>query len=120
MGDDLLATKEVSAAIDSNEAIAGARCEVKNLLLRSKKGEIEIIEKTAKSSSDDSYSKYALVSRQSFDEKHKLIGTTLEINSPQLLKALKEVITYYPGESLDFSSKFTIEDPSVHFPWWLR
>ena len=38
-------------------------------------------------------------------------GTTLEINSPQLLAAFKEVIKYYPGESLDFSMKFSIDDP---------
>jgi hypothetical protein len=94
-----------------DEKAEGLRCEVKSLLLRQKKGEIEIIEKSNKQIDEDPYSKYALVSKQSFDETHKLISTTLEINSPQLLKVFKEVITYYPGESLDFKSKFTIEDP---------
>lgn len=89
----------------------GLRCEVKSLLLRQKKGEIEIVEKNSKITDDDPYSKYALVSKQSFDENHKLTGTTLEINSPQLLNVLKEVITYYPGEALDFNTKFTIDDP---------
>jgi hypothetical protein len=93
------------------EGIAGVRCEIKSLLLRQKKGEIEIVEKNSRLVDEDPYSKYALVSKQSFDENHRLKGTTLEINSPQLLKVLKEVITYYPGEPLDFSTKFTIEDP---------
>jgi hypothetical protein len=101
---------DVSSTDDIGE-VPGARCELKCLQLRNKKGEIEIIEKNSKSGPDDPYGKYALVSKQSFDEAHKLTGTTLEINSPQLLNVLKEVITFYPGEPLDFNSKFTIEDP---------
>ncbi len=108
MGDDNVPASEVTDRIDD---VDGARCEVKSLLLRTKKGEIEITEKNSKTSSEDPYSKYALVSKQSFDETHKLTGTTLEINSPQLLAVLKEVVTYYPGEPLDFSTRFTIDDP---------
>ena len=58
----------------------GLRCEIKSLLLRQKKGEIEIVEKNSKITDDDPYNKYALVSKQSFDENHKLTGTTLERN----------------------------------------
>ncbi|KAG4433617.1 hypothetical protein IFR05_010893 [Cadophora sp. M221] len=108
MGDDsdhAAATKEIEEETD------GARCEIKSLLLRSKKGEIEIVEKNTKITNEDPYSKYALVSRQSFDEQHKHTGTTLEINSPQLLSMLKDVVRYYPGDPLDFGMKFTIEDP---------
>ncbi|KAL2060901.1 hypothetical protein VTL71DRAFT_8953 [Oculimacula yallundae] len=89
----------------------GARCEIKNLQLRYKKGEIQTIEKNSKFSNEDPYMKYALVSKQSFDEQHKHTGTSLEINSPQLLSMLKDVVQYYPGEALDFSTKFTVEDP---------
>lgn len=101
------AAKEIAAET------GGARCEIKSLILRSKKGEIEIVERNTKIANEDPYGKYALVSKQSFDEQHKLTGTTLEINSPQLLAMLKEVVKYYPGEPLDFSTKFTIEDPYV-------
>ncbi len=91
--------------------IPEVRCEVKSLVLRQKKGQIEITEKDSKITDDDPYCKYALVSKQSFDENHKHTGTTLEINSPYLLKVLKEVVKFYPGEPLDFNSRFTIADP---------
>ena len=103
--------KDAAESINDVEEVSGIRCEVKSLQLRKKKGEIEVIEKSSKSSPEDPYSKYALVSKQSFDENHKLSGTTLEVNSPELLAVLKEVITFYPGEPLDFNTKFTIEDP---------
>lgn len=101
---------QVDAATES-ESTPGQQCELKSLVLRSKKGEIEITEKNSKSKDDDPYIKYALVSRQSFDDNHHHTGTTLEINSPPLLKVLKDVITYYPGEALEFKPKFTIEAP---------
>jgi len=111
MGDDNTAEniEKKIEVIEDDEL--GLQCEVKGLLLRTKKGEIEITEKNSKTSNEDPYAKYALVSKQAFDENHKLTGTTLEINSPHILAALKDVVTYYPGESLDFHSKFTIEDP---------
>jgi Domain of unknown function (DUF7025) len=110
MGDDNN-TPNIAKVAVSDDEVVGLQCEVKSLLLRQKKGEIEIVEKNSKSVNKDPYCKYALVSKQSFDENHKLTGTTLEIHSPQLLKVLKEVVTYYPGETLDFNTKFTIEDP---------
>jgi hypothetical protein len=110
MGDDNVTASAVKS-LNRDVKVQGLRCEVKNLLLRQKKGEIEIVEKNIKSTDEDPYSKYALVSKQSFDENHKLTRTTLEVNSPQLLDVLKKVITYYPGETLDFNRKFTIEDP---------
>ena len=111
MGDDKSAVDVVKEAEGGEDADLGVRCEVKGLLLRTKKGEIEIVEKNTKSKNEDPYTKYALVSKQSFDENHRLTGTTLEINSPYILAALKDVITYYPGEQLDFSRQFTIDDP---------
>jgi hypothetical protein len=113
MSNTAVVVADANGALNGTEDVEGTRCEVKNLLLRSKKGEVEILEKSGKHSSRDPYSEYALVSKQSFDENHELKGTSLEINSPQLLKVLKEVVKYYPGESLDFNSKFTIEDPLV-------
>ncbi len=93
------------------EATPGQRCELKSLAVRSKKGEIEITEKNSKSTDEDPYKEFALVSKETYDETHKLTGTTLEINSPQLLKVLKNVITYYPGEALEFKPNFTIPAP---------
>lgn len=89
----------------------GTRCEVKNLMLRTKDGEIKTVERDAKTKNEDPYNSFALVSKQSYDEHHKLTGTTLEINSPQVLAMLKAVVQYYPGDPLDFSSKVTIEAP---------
>jgi hypothetical protein len=111
MGDDNSAASAAGNAAENGDLEFGVRCEVKDLMLRTRKGEIEIVEKNSKSSNEDPYAKYALVSKQAFDESHHLTGTTLEINSPHILKAFKDVITYYPGEALDFSSKFTIDDP---------
>ncbi|XMA16702.1 hypothetical protein WAI453_009493 [Rhynchosporium graminicola] len=109
--DNNIASAATVPAVIDDEEPEGARCEIKNLQLRYKKGEIQTIEKNAKISNEDPYMKYALVSKQSFDEHHRHTGTSLEINSPQLLSMLKYVVQYYPGETLDFSSKFTIEDP---------
>lgn len=111
MGDDTKPEVVEKKIVGTEDDELGIRCEVKGLLLRTKKGEIETIEKNTKTSNEDPYAKYALVSKQAFDEGHRLTRTTLEINSPHILKVLKDVITYYPGESLDFNSKFTIEDP---------
>lgn len=111
MGDGTNA--ELVNIADDGEIDPGWRCELKSLALRTKKGEVEITEKNSKSKDEDPYKEFALVSKQSFDEIHKLTGTKLEVNSPQLLKALKNVITYYPGEPLDFTEKFTIESPYV-------
>ncbi|KUJ16761.1 P-loop containing nucleoside triphosphate hydrolase protein [Mollisia scopiformis] len=116
MGDNIQAADVSNIGVDPDvvtpvETVPGECCELKSLVLRSKKGEIEITEKNSRSKDDDPYIKFALVSRQSFDENHTHTGTTLEINSPQLLKALKDVITYYPGEALEFRAKFTIEAP---------
>lgn len=109
MGDD------TSAALvnptDDTEISPGRLCELKSLALRTKKGEIEITEKNSKTKDEDPYKEFALVSKQSFDEAHKLTSTKLEVNSPHLLNVFKNVITYYPGEPLDFTDKFTIEAP---------
>jgi len=110
MSDNKRPSSDVKS-ISNGVATPGARCEVKTLLQRQKKEEVEIVEKDSKSTLGDPYAQYALVSKQSFDENHKLTGTMLEINSPQLLAALKDVVTYYPGEPLGFNTKFTIEDP---------
>lgn len=111
MGEDIAVADVAPEVVEDGDAELGVRCEVKGLMLRTKKGEIEIVEKNSKSTDEDPYAAYALVSKQAFDENHRLTGTTLEINSPHILSALKEVITYYPGDPLDFSSKFTIDDP---------
>ncbi|CAL3965366.1 unnamed protein product [Diplocarpon coronariae] len=58
---------------------------------------------------EDPHGEYALVSK-AVDVQHKLTGTTLGINSPQLLATLKEVVRYYPGEPLDFGARLAIED----------
>jgi hypothetical protein len=90
----------------------GETCETKLLISRyNKDGDVEVIERDNKPNSDDPYVEYALVSKQMFDENHKLTSTVLDINSPTLLSVLKDVITYYPGEPLDFKTKFTIDSP---------
>ena len=111
---DAVPTPPSDAPSIDDDAPLGSRSEVKALEERyTKKGDVEVLEKdqVPKSAQHDSFAAYALVSKQDFDVKHKLQKTTLQINSPQLLQVLKEVVTYYPSNPLDFDTPFSIEAP---------
>lgn len=51
------------------------------------------------------------MTKQVFSDKDMLEKTLVEINSPQLLTALKELVKYYPAEPLQFEKQATFEDP---------
>ncbi|KAL3475697.1 P-loop containing nucleoside triphosphate hydrolase protein [Aspergillus californicus] len=54
---------------------------------------------------------YAPVINQFLGEKNQLEKTTVQINSPYLLKAFKEVVVSYPTISSDFTSSFELASP---------
>jgi hypothetical protein len=95
-----------------SDIVPGGICETKLLEERYENGELKKMEKTPNTVKPEmQHESYALVSTQSFDKYHKPDKTSLEINSPQLLRALKEVIKYYPGQPLIFESQAKIESP---------
>lgn len=91
--------------------IVGSLGEIKSLVEKPKGGETELIEKEHYVAEKRPYDQYAMVTKQILDEEGKLKKKTVQINSTQLLKALKDVVTYYPSESLDFSSQATFDSP---------
>lgn len=95
------------------EFLTGSVCEIKSLVEKTKAGETELIEKEKYDSSlqKKPFEQYALVTKQVLDEEGKLVKKTIQINSVQLLKALKEVVKYYPSESLDFSNQASFDSP---------
>jgi hypothetical protein len=100
-------------ADDEIEFITGSVCEIKSLVEKTKGGETELIEKDKYDSSLEKkpFEQYALVTKQILDEEGKLKKKTVQINSIQLLKALKDVVKYYPSESLDFSTQASFDSP---------
>ncbi|KAF2096229.1 P-loop containing nucleoside triphosphate hydrolase protein [Rhizodiscina lignyota] len=91
----------------------GSVCEVKCLAERtSKTGQVELVERDAPATGEKTeHSKYAVVSKQVFNNEGKLEKTILEINSPQLLEALRDTVEFYPAEPLSFETKATYENP---------
>ncbi|KKY14743.1 putative aaa family atpase [Diplodia seriata] len=84
----------------------GSKVSIKALVERPDKenGELEIIEKDKyfKPQNDKNFAGHALVTKQTFNAQSNLEKTTVEINSPHIRAALKDVVTYYPSESLKF------------------
>ncbi|KAJ9662411.1 hypothetical protein H2201_006120 [Coniosporium apollinis] len=91
----------------------GSKSEIKALVQRFKDGETKIEEREAYLSSLERkpYGEFAIVTKQVFSDKDKIEKTLVEINSPQLLTALKELVKYYPAEPLQFDKEATFEDP---------
>jgi hypothetical protein len=107
---------EVAASTSSDddvELLTGSVCEIKSLVEKPKGGETEIVEREKYDSSLEKkpFEQYALVTKRILDEEGKLKKRTIQINSPQLLRALKEVVPYYPSESLDFINQVSYDSP---------
>ncbi|KIW07003.1 uncharacterized protein PV09_01898 [Verruconis gallopava] len=98
---------------DEVELLTGSVCEIKSLVEKPKGGEMEVIEKDKYDSTLEKkpFEQYALVTKRILDEEGKLKIRTLQINSPQLLNALKDVVEYYPSESLDFTNQVSYDSP---------
>ncbi|KAF2835543.1 P-loop containing nucleoside triphosphate hydrolase protein [Patellaria atrata CBS 101060] len=92
----------------------GSITEIKALVSRyDSTGQQETIERSKYLSSKNErpFNSYVLVSKQHFDVKGKIEKTTVEINSPEILDALRELVTYYPAEPLDFDGSATYDSP---------
>lgn len=87
----------------------GSVCEVKWLVQHGDKDAVEKDEYLL-SLNRKPHSQNAIVTKQVF-QNDELKKRTLEINSPHLLKALKEIVKYYPEESLEFETKASFKDP---------
>lgn len=98
---------------DDVELLTGSVCEIKSLVEKPKGGETEVVEKDKYDSSLEKkpFEQYALVTKRILDEEGKLKKRTVQINSPQLLAALKQVVEYYPSESLDFINQASYDSP---------
>ena len=99
---------------DDEKPPTGSRCELKSIEQRyNKRGEQERIERDGVfvNWQKKSNHAYALVAEQSFDQHHQHEKTTLEVNSPQLLKACGDVIKYHPDLPGDFEQPFVLQDP---------
>ncbi|KAF8541999.1 P-loop containing nucleoside triphosphate hydrolase protein [Trichophaea hybrida] len=92
----------------------GLRCEVMFLDERyDKKGEVEVVQrKGSKNDGDESsFSEYTIVSKRCFNLKKELEKNVLRIHSPHILKALAEVVHYYPEQPTRFNRPIEIEAP---------
>ena len=98
---------------DDIEMITGSLCEIKSLVEKTKAGENTVIEKEKYDSSLEKkpFEQYAIVTKRVLDEDGKLKKTMVTINSPQLLKALKEIVQFFPSESLDFDTQVSYDSP---------
>ncbi|ETS79926.1 hypothetical protein PFICI_07455 [Pestalotiopsis fici W106-1] len=60
---------------------------------------------------DNDSSSHALVLERGFDKKSQLLWTTLTVNSPHILKALRDAVGRYPTVPSDFTESFTMSSP---------
>jgi hypothetical protein len=89
------------------------KCEVKTWHLLQKEDGTE--EKTAVEGFghvEPSTDHFALVVTRKMDKNHKLESTTLDINSPYILKAFRDVVKSHPTIPSDFTSSVSIPIPS--------
>ena len=62
---------------------------------------------------------FAVVVKQFFDEKNVFVRTELQINSPHLLKAFRDVVKTYPTVPSDFEAPFEMVSPfQMLFHYW--
>jgi hypothetical protein len=83
-----------------------------------KRGELElIVTKGSKKAETDlaetEYATYSLVAKRFFDKDKKLSKSVLRIYSPHILKALSEVVEYYPAHPTTFEDYFESENPHM-------
>ena len=89
------------------------KCEVKTWHLHQKEDGTE--EKTSVEGFghvEPSTDHFALVVTRTIDKNHKLEKTTLDVNSPYILKAFRDVVKSHPTIPSDFSSPVSIPVPS--------
>lgn len=98
---------------ESNGQERHIKCEVKTWHLRFKRdGTQEKLSAGGFGQVEASIDNYALVVTRKLDKNHNLESTTLDVNSPHILKAFKDVVKSHPTVASDFSTPFSIQIPS--------
>ena len=96
-----------------SQTITGVGCLCEVMLLEQKydkHGQLTT-KQTGGSKIEADFSQHALVQLQIYNEKHKLVVSKLEINSPYILQALDTVVQFYPDNPTPFDEPTTIESP---------
>ena len=95
----------------------GQKCEIKALEERyDDKGEVEVIERGSyEPGSKLPFGEFALVVKQSFHKNGILRTATVQVNSPQILLILQEVVRAYPTQPAGFEVPITEEAPYALF-----
>jgi hypothetical protein len=97
---------------DEVKVETGSRCELHILRERYKRdGTQETIVVDSLDRADPFDAEWALVVNQVFTEKNRLDKTILTVNSPHVLKALRDVVKSYPTVASDFSEPFEVQSP---------
>jgi hypothetical protein len=96
----------------------GTRNECKTLDARyTRKGDYELKESTSpfdhvrKRGSHSIFDEYCMIITRKFDQENRLKSTILKIQSPYLIKALREIVKYYPDNPVDVGNTITVEEP---------
>lgn len=106
---------------DSNSKAVGEKCELRIWQDRVRKdGSREIVRLDrldVKELPDDD--DYAIVVRHEFTDRNVLDKTTVEINSPYLLRAFRDVVRSHPAVASDFTKPFEMDSPfQMLFHFW--
>jgi len=108
----------VEKAPTGDRLARGTRNECKTLDARyNRRGDYELkqstkpFECTAQKDTYSVFDEYCLVVTRRFDQENKLITTTLRIQSPFLIKALRAIVKYYPDNPVDVGNSITVGDP---------
>lgn len=91
----------------------GALCELMTLDQRYNKNRELVIIPSIQSpeGEQDKFTEYALVLRKIFNDKHELIQTKVDINSPQILGVLSQIVKYFPAHPEKFQNILVVEAP---------
>lgn len=91
----------------------GALCELMTLDHRYNKNGQLVVVPSIESPEDEreKFTEYALVLRRIFNDKHELIQTKVDINSPQILRVLSEIVKYFPAHAEKFQNLLVVEAP---------
>ena len=86
----------------------GEQCEIQIHNIRPKGTDTKYGLKNLSTNNDVSY---ALVVERNYNERNILEGTTLQVNSPHLLRIFKSIVEYYPAIPADYNVPFQMESP---------
>ena len=98
----------------------GEKCEIRISQSRYKNGRQESVVKDGLEPDDfDEDNSYALVAKKVFTQQNTLESAFVQINSPHLLAAFRQLVRYYPTVPSDFEEPFELESPfRILFHYW--